>query len=67
MRKLGFIVQFNKRTLALSLNVEKLKITIAETTYQTLMELQAALQIFFILCRAVFVCIGHISIYPSFS
>ena len=28
MRKLGFIVQFNKRTLALSLNVEKLKITI---------------------------------------
>ena len=30
MRKLGFIVQFNKRTLALSLNVEKLKITIGD-------------------------------------
>jgi hypothetical protein len=28
MRKLGFIVQFNKRTIALSLNVKKLKITI---------------------------------------
>ena len=67
MRKLGFIVPINKRTLALSLNVEKLKITIAETIYETLMELQAAPQIFFILCRAVFVCIGLISIYPSFS
>jgi hypothetical protein len=67
MRKLGFIVQFNKRTITLSLNVEKLKITIAETTYQTLMELQAVTQLLFILCSAVFVCIDPISIYPSFS